>query len=406
MAIRIYQIKFILKLDSKEFINIPNDLLEMAFRPAKISLNKATQDYLKDTYDGMTNLEDLEFIGDAVLELIATQIVFNSNSGGSGYMTRKRISLVKNTALYCIMQKLQLCDKIEVSSYSIKDCADVFEAIIGALYYYLVYMVGESAWMNILQTYVESMFYTPEIIKNLIENNIELDICKINGHQAGSLGKDYVIKSNTKLSTKLTIEDNKELDRIEHEVKDFPIHDVSSQTKIIIDNTLTDTSWLAIYYNEWKNNSSAFNVLEKIYMKFEISPNVQILSIENNNDWIVLIDKLDFSRQVTVPEYVGIGATKQLALDEAANSALVDIFSYIPIGTHKKVKNIKSPLPSIPSSSIPIQSTLRKTILSNKTIPIQPSTSQSLTPTYSANKYSPKHSVRKYSPTKKWVAHK
>lgn len=342
MAIRLYQIRSILNLDSKPFTGLPNDLIEMAFRPSRTKVNSEKLTYLRDTYDGMTNLEDLEFVGDAVLELIATQIVFNSNNGGPGYMTRKRVALVKNTALYCIMQKLKLCDQIEVyGSYTIKDCADIFEAIIGALYYYLVYIDGEPKWMNILQSYVESLLYTPKTIDDLISHNIELDNCKINGKRVKDLGKDYAIKRQSD-SRILTSQDSKELERIDREAKDFPTYPLSEASKIAIDHTLTNSSWLGQYYNEWKSKHPSFSLLQKIYNKLKVSPNIMVLSDNSNKfaDWIVIINKIDFSNQVTVSEYVGIGSTQELALDEAANSALADIFAYIPM--ELKPKAVKS----------------------------------------------------------------
>jgi hypothetical protein len=49
-----------LKLNVEPWLQLPNDLLLMAFRPASVNLPSDIEKELRDKYD-MTNLEDLEF---------------------------------------------------------------------------------------------------------------------------------------------------------------------------------------------------------------------------------------------------------------------------------------------------------------------------------------------------------
>jgi ribonuclease-3 len=87
--------------------------------------------------------EQLEFLGDAVLDLIISEMLFelypNENEG---FMTKARSRLVKGTTLAKISKKLKLNEYLEIgdrakqqgidSSKSV--LADVFEALVGAIY--------------------------------------------------------------------------------------------------------------------------------------------------------------------------------------------------------------------------------------------------------------------------------
>ena len=118
-------IRSTLKLNALPWIDIPDDLLEMAFRPSNV--------------------------------YISSNIIGNK-------------------------------------SFSIKTCADVFEAIIGAMTYFLLYIKDEPKYMSILQKYLEDNFYTNEVIKNLIEKDISLDLCKIsNNLTASEAGKEHIV---------------------------------------------------------------------------------------------------------------------------------------------------------------------------------------------------------------------
>lgn len=87
--------------------------------------------------------EQLEFLGDAVLDLVVTEIIFDRfPSRNEGFMTQMRSRIVKGETLAAISLSLQLSSIIEVgdrvrdqgieSSSSV--LADIFEAILGALY--------------------------------------------------------------------------------------------------------------------------------------------------------------------------------------------------------------------------------------------------------------------------------
>lgn len=87
--------------------------------------------------------ERLEFLGDAVLDLIVTEIIFDLfPEKNEGFLTKLRAKLVKGDTLAMFAQKLQLNELMlladQVQGQGIENSksilADVFEALIGALY--------------------------------------------------------------------------------------------------------------------------------------------------------------------------------------------------------------------------------------------------------------------------------
>lgn len=88
------------------------------------------------------NNERLEFLGDAVLELIITELLYKHKNDGEGLLTTLRSSLVNKHTLAKIGNTLGLNEQIYMSRAEQKDegkgrltiIADAMEAIIGAIY--------------------------------------------------------------------------------------------------------------------------------------------------------------------------------------------------------------------------------------------------------------------------------
>ncbi len=87
--------------------------------------------------------ERLEFLGDAVLELVVTEYLFNEYDNPEGELTNWRASLVNAKILSKIAQKLNFQDYIMLSKGEANDknpkakqyiLADAFEAVTGAIY--------------------------------------------------------------------------------------------------------------------------------------------------------------------------------------------------------------------------------------------------------------------------------
>lgn len=83
--------------------------------------------------------ERLEFLGDAVLELITSDYLYRNFEQDEGSMTKKRANYVCENALYEYMMKLDLIKEIkvghgEIGSIKKTIVADTFEALMGAIY--------------------------------------------------------------------------------------------------------------------------------------------------------------------------------------------------------------------------------------------------------------------------------
>lgn len=87
---------------------------------------------------GCESYERLEFLGDAVLEMVVSSYVYNNFNFEVGVLTRLRSSLVSTDYLYGISKELEL-DKLARKSRSLsqlgkKNIADLFESLVGAVY--------------------------------------------------------------------------------------------------------------------------------------------------------------------------------------------------------------------------------------------------------------------------------
>ncbi len=85
------------------------------------------------------NYERLEYLGDAVLELVTSDYFYQNTKYSEGLMTVKRANYVCENALACYAKDLKIDKLIKVGvgqQHNINNTiiADVFEAIIGAIY--------------------------------------------------------------------------------------------------------------------------------------------------------------------------------------------------------------------------------------------------------------------------------
>lgn len=87
--------------------------------------------------------ERLEFLGDAVLELVVTEFLYNTYPNPEGELTNWRASLVNAKMLASIAQRLNFGDFLYLSRGESKDSnskarqyilANAFEAVVGAMY--------------------------------------------------------------------------------------------------------------------------------------------------------------------------------------------------------------------------------------------------------------------------------
>lgn len=98
--------------------------------------------YINENYDIQDHNERLEFLGDAVLELIVTEYLYKSFQKDEGVLTNWRSALVRTENLAMVSRKLNLGNFLflskgeERSGGRDKDhiLANVLEAVVGAIY--------------------------------------------------------------------------------------------------------------------------------------------------------------------------------------------------------------------------------------------------------------------------------
>ncbi len=109
---------------------------------------------------GVESYERLEFLGDAVLELVSSDYIYKTNKYSEGEMSRKRSLYVCENALYEYSKEINLKSYIKVGN-GVKEAnktviADVFEAIIGAIYLEKGLSTVEYFFKTLIVPYIES----------------------------------------------------------------------------------------------------------------------------------------------------------------------------------------------------------------------------------------------------------
>ena len=107
--------------------------------------------------------ERLEFLGDAVLELVSSEYLYKNTTLGEGKMTKLRASYVCENALYEYSKNLGLSEYIKVGHgeeltggrFKKVILADIFESLMGAIYLDLGFNVVKKVILNVIVPYIE-----------------------------------------------------------------------------------------------------------------------------------------------------------------------------------------------------------------------------------------------------------
>lgn len=110
-----------------------------------------------------SDYERLEFLGDAVLELVASDYLYKTKTIDEGEMTKLRASYVCENACYEYSKDLNLSKYIKVGHgeeidggrYKKVILADIFEALMGAIYLDLGFSTAKRVIDSIIIPYVE-----------------------------------------------------------------------------------------------------------------------------------------------------------------------------------------------------------------------------------------------------------
>ena len=112
--------------------------------------------------------ERLEFLGDAVLELVVTEYLYNNYPNPEGELTNWRAALVNSVMLAKISSKIELNDYILLSRGEARDTgrarqyilANAVEAVIGAIYLDQGYAACDGFIKKFVLTELEDIFKT------------------------------------------------------------------------------------------------------------------------------------------------------------------------------------------------------------------------------------------------------
>lgn len=104
------------------------------------------------------NYERLEFLGDAVLEIIISEYLYKERKLEEGVMTRMRASYVCEEACATYAKELGLTEEIKIGSGEVVNqtiLADVFEAFVAALYLDQGFDFTKKFVLDIIIKYIE-----------------------------------------------------------------------------------------------------------------------------------------------------------------------------------------------------------------------------------------------------------
>ena len=109
-----------------------------------------------------SDYERLEFLGDAVLELVVSDYLYQNYQETEGEMTKVRASYVCENANFCYATALGLPKYILVGHGEQKEgapkkaiVADIFEALMGAIYIDLGYSTARNTILKVVVPYIE-----------------------------------------------------------------------------------------------------------------------------------------------------------------------------------------------------------------------------------------------------------
>lgn len=110
-----------------------------------------------------SDYERLEFLGDALVDLVVADYLYNNSKEAEGEMTKDRASYVCENALYKYSMDLGLNNYIRVGNGEQKDggkfkkaiVADIFESFMAAIYLDLGFSTARRVALDIIVPYIE-----------------------------------------------------------------------------------------------------------------------------------------------------------------------------------------------------------------------------------------------------------
>ena len=124
--------------------------------------------------------ERLEFLGDAVLELVVSEYLYKNYEQDEGDMTKKRANYVCEDANYEYMNKLGIIKFIKVGNGEVGNVkkaivADIFEAFVGAIYLDQGFPKAQEFILNIVTPYIIDNVSFFNDYKSILQEAVQTD---------------------------------------------------------------------------------------------------------------------------------------------------------------------------------------------------------------------------------------
>lgn len=264
---------------------IPDIMIGICFIHQKHALSTETIQWLLKNY-GEWNYERYEFVGDAVLKMILTDHIYmeNKNKQENAYdLATKRKDLENNKIQACYMEQfenacLHIIKDVDIA-VNFKDCADVFEAIIGMIYIYL-------------RTKKKMKYECMEIIQDWLTNNINIYEKNIlcNNKQVQKENETMVKKSIS------NIEQKQKEKNIENNLKRLYLRSIQKQDMIKYDNkALFFIGYIFNRENNKKIEIIQFSLRSIPSGKLGIKPIYPKYGIDNDNDMVGVVTNVMYN---------------------------------------------------------------------------------------------------------------
>ena len=156
---------FFLKCDIVNVVIDVNELFEkLNIVPNNIDIYKQAFVHTSYAYEhNLKSYETLEFLGDAIVDLIVSDYLYREKDFAEGKMTKERASYVCENALYEYANDLGFSQYIKVGngeaqsggSHKKAILADVFEAFMAAIYLDLGFEKVKNVALSIIVPYIE-----------------------------------------------------------------------------------------------------------------------------------------------------------------------------------------------------------------------------------------------------------
>ncbi len=139
-----------------------------------------THSSYSNEHKGLENYERLEFLGDAVLEVVTSEYFYLNTSFKEGEMTKHRACFVCENALATYAKSIGLDKEIllgEGQKNNLNDTiiADVFEALIGCIYLDQGFDTVKSFIDSIIIPYIEKDYNFNKDYKSLLQEFVQTD---------------------------------------------------------------------------------------------------------------------------------------------------------------------------------------------------------------------------------------